>query len=247
MQVALETLRLMKQANLDKPEGVSQHDWEVCDSDVVNVGDIIETNALVVTQPTNTAVAQTSSNEDFIRRALTLDDLENEGMAVDVLMKIKTGSLFFGDDEVVAPIKAKVLFEELRIKQSIKVEVAPGKTEYYHTYDGVNEVRGGTFDSKVRYCMSKDPNAYTYKSIDLVMELVEDVKDSRGKVVAEAGTRFGHSTSSTAKKSITDFIKSCKRNGIDTENGEAIVMISLETKKNDKFTWKIPTFELVTD
>lgn len=235
MQISLEALKQMKDAGLTKPDFVSEQEWLACDS-----------SDEIVAQNTNLpAVPETNSKVDFIPQALTLDDLDQNGMAVDMMLKIKTGSMFLDKEEVNSPLMAKVLWEECKVKQTIKVDLGGGKTEYYHTYDGVNEIRGGTYDSKVRYCQRIDPSAFSYVSVDLVLELTEDAKDAKGNVVAKAGTRLGHSTSATARKSIKDFRAECKKAGIDTNTGVANVKISLETKKNDKFTWKIPVFELV--
>ena len=235
MQISLEALKQMKDAGLTKPDFVSEQEWLACDCE----DEIVALPAMAETQ------APTATPVQFIPQALTLDDLDQNGMAVDMMMKIKTGSVFLDKDEIVTPLVANVLWEECKVKQTIKVDLGGGKTEYYHTYDGVNEIRGGTYDSKVRYCQKIDPSAFSYVSVDLVLELAEDAKDSRGNVVAKAGTRLGHSTSSTARKSIKDFRAACKKAGIDTNTGVAKVKITLETKKNDKFTWKIPVFELV--
>jgi hypothetical protein len=240
MQISLEALKQMKDAGLSKPDFVTENEWLACDE----IGTVV--NVPAVTQTTTPAVAEPVSNQaQFIPQALTLDDLDQTGMAVDMIMKIKTGSIFLDKDEIVQPLMAKVLWSECKVKQTIKVDLGNGKSEYFHTYDGVNEVRGGTYDSKVRYCQKIDPNAFSYVSVDMVLELTEDAKDSRGNVVAKAGTRLGHSTSATARNSIKDLRTACKKAEIDTANGEANVKITLETKKNDKFTWKIPVFELV--
>ena len=84
MQISLEALKQMKDAGLTKPDFVSEQEWLACDceDEITNLPAIAETQA-----PTATPV-------QFIPQALTLDDLDQNGMAVDMMMKIKTGSVF---------------------------------------------------------------------------------------------------------------------------------------------------------
>lgn len=242
-ELNLETLAVLKKAGMQKPEGVPENDWLICDCDVAVVEPSVSVPSVV-----NTTKEVSVATQEKSYQPVSIEDLENYGMAVDSILKIKSGSFFLDKEEVKAPLKVKILFNEVKDKTSIKVDCGGGKVEYYHTYDGINEVRGGTFDSKVCYCKRINPNVDTYPSYDITMEVVEDVLNEQGKVVASVGSRIGHSTATTSFRNWVDFVKACKKAGIDiSKNGEGVALaeISLETKKSDKFTWKVPVFKLV--
>lgn len=232
-EINQETLKMLKQAGYTKPEGVSEGEWLAAgESDVFEVAHpyvpatiSTPTHVPVVAQPTPTS--------------FSLDDLMFNGMAVDFMLKTKNGSFGIGDAKIRDNIKVKVLFNELAVKQTIKVQNRDGGAEYFHTYDGVNEVKGGLFQDKVAYCKSIDPKAFEFKSVDVVMELAEDVNG------VKAGTRLGYSTSATANKLFMDFVKDCRAKGIDTKTGVALAEVSVKDMKKDSREWCVPVFKLI--
>ena len=77
------------------------------------------------------------------------------------------------------------------------------------------------------------------------MRLLEDAKDMKGAVVAEAGQTLGHSTSITNKAEVAAFLKEAMDAGI--ENDELEVEVSYKPRINKAGnTWGVLTFKILS-
>lgn len=237
-----------------KPTEVPQELWDQAlasctPSTVVEAEIVTQNTAVAVATPTTAVVvaAQDPSVAFTAKESYGFDDFQQTGMAVDGILKLKNGTPFVLNKEVVKmPFKATLLFDETRVKQSIKVDVN-GETQYFSTYGGGVDSRDGTsFADKVAYCQRINPKAWVYPSAELIFILEEDLKDTSGKVIAPKGTKIGHSTSATNKKNVESFYNACKMKGIDTKADKVLIQVGYETKQNERNqVWTVLTFDLV--
>ncbi len=244
-------LAQMKAAGLQKPDMVSDMEWENCDSQIEDSLPIVEVpavqQAVVPVVPMQQAVVP-SQQANYIAKPLSMSDtLQSSSMVVDATLKLKSGVVKIGDSAVRTPIVAKVLFSESKVKQTITVENSKKEIEYYHTYDGRVESRTGRlFQDCVNHCTSINPKAYAFTAFDIVMEITEDVLDEDGRVAVKAGTRIGHSTSSTTATKFKQFLNQCKQAGVDVNNGEAGVKIKTELRtNNNRQDFRVFVFEMI--
>lgn len=194
------------------------------------------------------AVAQSPAEAFQAKESYSFDDFKSTGMAVDSILSIRSGTPCISKKEILKKaFKAKLLFAETKVKQTIKCETPDGQLHYFSTYGGGVDSRDGRpFSEKIDYCKLHDPDAFVYPSADLVFTLEEDLKDPEGKVVAPKGSKVGHSTSATSRKSLQEFYAACSVKGIDTKTAEVPVIIGFKTMTNQagNRTWCIVTVEL---
>lgn len=228
--ISEEMIKQMKEAGMSKPEEIDEGVW----------------NGVSVTLPTVTEGTNTSISAYQEKQSYSMDEFERAGMAVDAMLKLKNGSPFVQDKELIkVPFKAKVLFEETLVKKSIKV-MNNGRAEYYSTYGKGVCPDGSSFADKVKYCLAIDPKAFIYPSLDLVFIAEEDLKASDGSIAVAKGTKLGYTTSATNKKNVSDFYTACKAKSIDTSKDEVLIQIGFESKKNTKGNvWTVLTFNLI--
>lgn len=257
MQYTQEVLRTLINAGLtEKPDGVSEQDWESAKQPtlVENVNWQMQEPqtsvpaVMTVSQPTVVQAAQAPADAFQVKESYSFDDFKSSGMAVDSILSIRSGVPCVSKKEVLKKaFKATLLFAETKVKQTIKCETPDGQLHYFSTYGGGVDSRDGTpFSDKVAYCRMHDPKAFVYPSADLVFIAEEDLVDPEGKVVAPKGTKMGHSTSATSRKSLEEFYSACGLKGIDTKTAEVPVLIGFKTMTNKQGTrnWCIVTVEL---
>ena len=177
---------------------------------------------------------------------MTLDDVLSNGMAVDVWLKVNYNGMFWGSfpknlfEEVVVDID----MTEIVPHQAFKYTVNGGNPVYKKTRDGVNVVGGGSWDDAIaqaKRLTNKDPDIFT--SVDILMVLVEDFKDSKGNVLVEAGTDIGHMTSTTNFKPFKTFLRDVAKKNL--KSGVVRVKLTLESREAKGFSWGIINFNLL--
>lgn len=181
----------------------------------------------------------------------TLDDVGAYGFDVDSFLKVSEYGLQVKNkdgliDSIIVSIDTSP--RGMQAFDCIKSKGTP--TVYYKTYDGVN-CPGTNGVSLWRDALNKmsqiDPTASPYQGCDITMTLLEDAKANvKGKevVVAEAGTKLGHATSTTNKANLKAFIDAITDAGLRDAVVEA--KVSYEKKTNARGNeWGVITFELL--
>lgn len=178
---------------------------------------------------------------------LNMDTVSAGQMAVDAWIKVKEFGLLIGD--------SSILFQDCLcsidmtdgsgfvVKKAIK---AGNPAQYWYTTDGVTCSQGGSWDAAVQKAKSMDPKAYEYRCVDLPFTLLEDikVKEKGGeKVLATAGQKLGHTTSTTNWKNWEAFFGECKDKELLKE--PVVVRLTAEPRNNGTNKWGVIAFELV--
>lgn len=174
------------------------------------------------------------------RQNFGLDDMRNGGMAVDAWIKVKDVGLQL-NDKIVDSLKVIIDTSAIQVAQAIK---AGNPAKYRKTYDGVSCATGGTWENALAEIRRIDAGARPYMSADIPMTLVEDFKDSKGKVLLEAGKRIGHTTSTTNRQAFQEFVNQLDKANLRGQEVEVILGYEKMTKTGVN-PWGIITFELV--
>jgi len=172
----------------------------------------------------------------------SLADLSSGSMNVDDFLKVNENGLKIGAKvNLIEKIKVKIDLTEVVPFNGIRYGNPP---TYAKSYDGVTCASGGTWNEAVAKANLVDPKARPYNGADISMALLEDAKDIKGVVVAEAGLRLGHSTSITNRAEIASFLKEVDKAGLTGGVVEAEVSYKPMTNKNSQ-TWGIITIALL--
>ena len=231
----------------EKPEGCDDALWAEAKASLgeKTAEPEIQTNTAVTTVAPQ---AQSPVEAFQVKDSYSFEDFKSTGMTVDSILSIRSGTPCVSKKEILKKsFKATLLFAETKVKQTIKCETPDGQLHYFSTYGGGVDSRDGRpFSEKVDYCKMHDPDAFVYPSADLVFYADEDLLDPEGKVVAAKGSKIGHSTSATSRKSLQEFYDNCSMKGIDTKTAEVPVVIGFKTMTNKQGTrsWCIVTVEL---
>lgn len=185
---------------------------------------------------------------------ITLDDFSTGAMSVDDYLKVKEhGLLVGGNDGLVKNARVHIDMSEVQPHLAIKANTGEG-ARYWKTYDGAVTTDGLPWAQAIQQANQMDTSGkqiQPYKSADIPMTVVEDVKDLEGNVVAEAGTRLGYSLSTTNKKQFDDMLRAIdKLDGATRADAVVDVTISSMKRSNKSYTWGVVQFELnglVTD
>lgn len=203
--------------------------------------DVQPTNAVVVAQQSSTAVATT-----YKPAAPSLESVAAGTQNVDGYLKVKEVGLRINDKpNIVESIKVAINMDpdmgEVVAFEGVRFSNPP---QYLKTYDGVTAVTGGTWNEALERARLVDKNVKPYAGVDFAMELIEDVKDMKGVLVAEAGTRLGHSTSITNRANWSTFYKEVKAANLLGEVVEAEITSETRTNSNGQ-TWGVLKFKLL--
>ena len=252
-----DVLKTLLQAGLtEKPENCDQETWEQAKAEMA--APVAEPAYEPYTAPQNQTVvplaqstqpaAQSHAEAFQVKDSYSFDDFKSTGMAVDAILSIRSGIPTVSKKEIVKKaFKAKLLFAETKVKQTIKCETPDKQVHYFSTYGGGVDSRDGRpFSEKIAFCQMHDHNAFVYPSADLVFVLEEDLVDPDGKVVAQKGAKVGHSTSATSRKPLEEFYAACNMKGINTKTDEVPVVVGFKTMTNKEGSrsWCIVTVDL---
>lgn len=206
------------------------------------------TQALAVAQPS----ANTVATYQAPAQKMGLDDLSS-GLNVNGFIQSKYEGLVLKSKAESA--KGASLIEEAVVKfiigdgtnfdvQTCEAAKYGDPAFYIKTYDGVKEARGGSWEAAVAKGKLAEPDKfYTYKSVDITMTLVEDLKDIKGKVLLEKDAKIGNSVSATGMKNFINLVEQVKKAGL--LNAEVLVKVTNEPKNGKGKTWGVLQFELI--
>lgn len=182
-------------------------------------------------------------------KKMTLADLDT-GLNVDgfIQPKFEGLTLKMQDDTLT---KGSSIIEEVYVTLNPTADMQPFKgakygnkpTTYIKTFDSEKEARGGSWEAALAKAKLADPKVYTYSGVDVEFKVAQDVKDVKGKVVAEAGTVLGHSSTPTGLKNIKKFLKAVEVAGLTEE--DILVKITNEPRSADGNNWGVLAFELI--
>lgn len=158
------------------------------------------------------------------------DFLNSGGMVVDQYINVKPSGVTIGDSKAkLETIPVIVDMADLTPLWVARVEVG-GNTTFYKSYNGSTTARGENFHHLVDL-KGRAPGAKSsgiYQSVEISCELAEDLKDSKGALVADAGTTVGFTPSLTGFKEFQQFAKKLAK--IDPTLIQARLRINLNAK-----------------
>lgn len=174
----------------------------------------------------------------------TLDDLNPSSLACDLWLKFgEHGISIKGKDGLVQePFNVTVDMSKVQVFDCIST--GGDNPIYFKTFDGASDIKGGNWVDSIKKAQAINPKAYIYQGADLAFTLVDDLKDSKGTLLAKAGTILGYSTTSTGKANLFSFIQQVKEQNLT----KGVVEVTLGFQKKTKpgiNPWAVPTLLLV--
>lgn len=171
---------------------------------------------------------------------LGVDDMLSGSLDVVAWLKVNEYGLFIGADRSpIASIPVVINMNEVSYCYSVRYG---NPAVYEKTYDRVTNVKGGSWIDTLAKAQRIDANASEFRSADIPFYLVDDVKNPKGDVLAEAGKAIGHSLSVTGWKAFQRFVQDARNAGLDIYNGSIKANLTFEVQKNQKGTWGILAF-----
>lgn len=172
---------------------------------------------------------------------LSIDDMMMGSLQVDAWLKVNEYGLFIGDDKTpFDSIKVSVDLEDIKYCFSVKWGQNPAK--YAKTYDHIMDTQGRPWVQTVQHAQAQDAKAYEYRSADVPLIALEDLKNKAGEVLVSAGDVLGFSISATGWKYFSRFIATLQKSGINTRQGVIIGSIGYEARQKDTSKWGNVTF-----
>ncbi|TGT64131.1 MULTISPECIES: hypothetical protein [unclassified Mesorhizobium] len=187
-----------------------------------------------------TAVAPASPNQGAVAagRPMGLDDAMAGAVVVDDWLKVNEHGLQIGAKKpLLEEIKVRIDLGDVAYSESIKYG---NPATYRKTYDRVMAVDGSTWAQACAEARAVDPRARPYKSADINLELVDDVKLKDETVTA--GTVLGHSFSTTGFKSFAKLVKQMTKDGADPASDVIEVTVGYVEQNSNGNTWGILDF-----
>lgn len=200
------------------------------------------TQANAVAPPANTNVPATAPMGQMPARRLTEADLVGQSMAVDEWINVSEHGLIFGKNKLLVLDENVIVgidLEAVAYGETIKFGKQPA--QYRKTFDRVNDSRGGSWADSVAMAQRIDPQARPYRSADIPMVLLMDVK-AKGGVVFPTGTVVGYSTSTTGFAKWDGFITDARRRGFA---GRCKVKLGSEAMSRNGNTWGVITYSMI--
>ena len=171
---------------------------------------------------------------------MSLDDFVVGQMNVEGYLKVDRHGLHLdsNDESKMESVDVVIDPNEVQITECIKFGNPP---TYRKTLDRRTSTSGGTWQEAIREAQAADPKAKPYKSADIPMELINEI-DAGGSTY-EAGTRVGHSLSTTNGGEFQTFLRDLNNAGL--RNEPVKVRVSYKRKSNQKYKWAVVTFQLL--
>lgn len=178
---------------------------------------------------------------------LTVEDMLAGGLSVVAWAKYNAFGFALGDDtELHQELEVIVDLSQVAYCYQIKYNLN-GQIQYKKSYDRTTEVSGGSWMQTIQQAQAIDPRSYEYRSAEIPVMVLEDVKGKSG-VSVHKGESFGLGLSTTAWRNWQQLIDTARRQGIDAANG--VVKLKLGHNKRSKQgvnDWGVPTFTLIEE
>ena len=186
------------------------------------------------------AVAPVSPNQGAVAagRPMGLDDAMAGAVVVDEWLKVNEHGLQIGAKKpLLEELKVRIDLSDVAYSESVKYG---NPATYRKTYDRVMSTDGSTWAQALSEARAVDPKARPYRSADINLELVDDVK-LKDETVA-AGTVLGHSFSTTGFKSFAKLVKQMQKDGADPAGDTIEVTVGYLEQASNGNTWGILDF-----
>ncbi|RWI48379.1 MAG: hypothetical protein EOR34_10755 [Mesorhizobium sp.] len=187
---------------------------------------------------TAVAPASQSAGAVAVGRPLGLDDAMAGAVVVDEWLKVNEHGLQIGAKKpLLEEIKVRIDLSDVAYTEVVKYG---NPATYRKTNDRVMAQDGATWAQALSEARSVDPKARPYRSADINMELLDDVKLKDETV--PAGTTLGHGFSTTGFKSFAKLVKQMTKDGADPANDTIEVTVGYLEQASNGNTWGILDF-----
>lgn len=174
---------------------------------------------------------------------LAVDDMLGGSLDVVAWLKVNEYGLFVGADRTpFQEIDVVINMDEVSYCYSVRYG---NPATYEKTYDRVTNSKGGSWAETLLKAQRVDSNASEFRSADIPFYVIDDVKNTKGEVLVEAGKAIGHSLSITGWKAFQKFIREAMSQNLDIHRGSIRVTLGCDVQKNAKGTWGILKFSNV--
>ena len=200
--------------------------------------------------PSTNVVPYVAARKNIV---LSAGDMMTGSFNVDVFAKVTADGIKIGDKGglITDPFDAVIDLSEAYYYWGVKYG---NPAVYQKTTNQVTSLTGQPWGQILATGAQVDGAKFkgVYRSGDIPFTLIKDVKDLKGNVVAEAGTRVGKSLSTTEWKEYEGFLRSVAKAGLSVDNTTVVLKVSSKSRKNPAGnSWGVLTFtlvgELVTD
>lgn len=174
----------------------------------------------------------------------TLDDLNPSSLACDLWLKFGEHGISVKGKDGLVDEPFNVTIDMTKVQVFDCISTGGDNPIYFKTFDGASDIKGGNWVDSIKKAQAINPKAYIYQGADLAMTLIDDLKDSKGNLLAKAGTILGYSTTSTGKANLFSFIQQVKEKNLT----KSVVEVTLGFQKKTKpgiNPWAVPTLLLV--
>lgn len=181
------------------------------------------------------ATAQTGT---AVGRPMGLADAMAGAVVVDEWLKVSEHGLQIGNKKpVLEEIRVRFDMSEVAFTEAVKYG---NPATYRKTSDRVMTHDGATWAQALAEARAVDPKARPYKSADIQLELLDDIK-LKDETVA-AGTVLGHGFSTTGFRSFAKLVKQMTKDGADPSSDVIEVTVGYLEQNGNGNTWGILDF-----
>ena len=174
-----------------------------------------------------------------LRRLMTMDEALAGVLIIHEWLKVSEHGLQIGSKKpLLEEIRVRIDMGEITFHNSIKYGGNPAT--YRKTYDSVLTADGASWAQALSEARAADPKARPYKSADMQMELVDDVrlKDE----TLEPGTVLGHTFSTTGFKALAKLARDMRKEGADPSIDTIEVTVGYLEQNGNGNSWGILDF-----
>ena len=174
-----------------------------------------------------------------LRRLMTMDEALAGVLIIHEWLKVSEHGLQIGSKKpLLEEIPVRIDMGEIAFHTSIKYGGNPAT--YRKTYDNVICADGASWAQALSEARAADPKARPYRSADMQMELIEDVKLKDETV--EAGTVLGHTFSTTGFKALAKLAREMRKDGADPSIDTIEVTVGYLEQNGNGNSWGILDF-----
>ena len=177
-----------------------------------------------------------------VAQRLSLDDAMNQtGMAVEDFLKFDKTGFLIGKQTVVFE-QLKVGIDKAAIRAVYSVRWGDNPVKYAKSEDKVHTVGSPMSWQQTLEIAARDPKPGSeYVTYEIPFVVLEEVKDLKGNVAAEAGKVIGHTPSVTNAKDFSALLRKMSEKGI--ERAEVLMKHRAKSKGNN--VWGAADYEII--
>lgn len=210
---------------------------------------IAQAKAAAASMPQEGAIVEAAVNDAGVVTAFAKPSMATVQASMSVIprntpyIKVNEFGILIGKQKkgFLDGFTAKILLKEdfgFQLKYTVRFG---NPAQYLSTYDGVVCDKGGSWHDAMMKAKRVDPKADPYVSVDVVLELTEEVK--AGEETLAAGTKIGFNSSKTNFSEWSDFYAEAQKQGLLGQEVE--VKIGYRDIEHNGNTWGVLTFGLL--